>query len=170
VLVDLLVGARYTGPTRAVLMGPELRASMVFDRWSAGLLARYDAAIAVFQPVPEQFTLSSVSIGLSGGYRLLAVPVELTASLEPTLAAVFMGGQRPGESEPDVDAHVDMRMGARLGAAVPVTDRIRLGCALGGEGAPVALFTDRSSRRHALPALPGYLVGLSVGMEVLAVR
>jgi hypothetical protein len=81
-----------------------------------------------------------------------------------------MGGQRPGAPEPDVDAHVDMRVGARLGAAIPITGRIRAACALGGEGVPAAFFSDRSSRRHALPSLPDYLVGLSVGVEVVAIR
>jgi hypothetical protein len=170
VTVDALAGARYTGPTRAVLMGAELRATMGFDRWLAGLTARYDSAIAYLQPVPDQFSLSSVSVGLTGGYRLLRRPVELTVSIEPTLAVVLMGGQRPGMDEPDVDTKVDMRLGARLGAAIPLGGRLRLACALGGEGAPAALAGDRHSRRHALPSPPAYLAGLSVGLEMLAIR
>jgi hypothetical protein len=169
-LVDALAGARYTGPTRAMLVGPELRATWVFDRWSGGLLARYDASAAVLQHVPEQFSLSSATLGLAGGYRLLDAPVELVTSLEPTLAVVFMGCQRPRLPEPDVDAHVDMRLGARLGAAVPMYRRLRALFALGGEGVPAALFSSRHSRRHVLPELPGYLVGLSAGIELEAIR
>ncbi len=157
ILVDALAGARFTGPTRAILMGAELRAAMVFDRWSVGLMARYDSAVAVLQPVPDQFSLSSVSIGIPGGYRVHAGPVELTAAVEPSLAVVLMGALKPGDAEPDVDAHVDMRLGARLGLAVPVSERIRVVCAFGGEGAPAALFDDRHSRRKLLPELPGYL-------------
>ena len=71
-LVDALAGARYTGPTRALMMGAELRAAMVFGRWLAGLSARYDSAVSVFQPVPDQFSLSSVSVGLPVGYRIAA--------------------------------------------------------------------------------------------------
>ena len=164
-VVDALAGARYTGPTRALMMGAELRAAMVFDRWSAGLSARYDTAVAVFQPVPDQFSLSSVSVGIPVGYRILRAPVELAATVAPSLAVVLMGAEKNGQEEPDIDAHVDMRLGARLALAIPVSERLRLVCALGGEGAPAALFDDRHSRRKLLPELPGYLAGLSVGME-----
>ncbi len=170
VLVDLLVGSRVTGPTLAVLLGAELRTALVFDRWSVGLMARYDSAIAYLQPVPDQFSLASVSIGLTGGYRLLAAPVELTVALEPSLAVLLVSDQRPSEAEPDVDTKVDMRLGARLGAALPLTDRLRGVCALGGEGAPEALFTDRHSRRRELPSLPAYMAGLSCGVELVAIR
>lgn len=174
-LVDLLAGARFTGPTRAMLMGPELRAVLMFERWFGGLIARYDSAIGFLQPVPDQFSLASVSVGFTGGYRVLTAraskaPVELTAALEPTLAVALMGGQEPGQSEPDIDARVDMRLGARLGAAIPISERLRAVCALGGEGTPAALFTDRRSRRRALPSLPGYLIGLSIGIEVAAIQ
>jgi hypothetical protein len=170
VLIDALVGAHYTGPTRAVLLGPELRATLDFDRWSASLLARYDASIATLQPVPPHFSLASATLGLACGYRLLATPVELVLAVEPTLAVVFMGGQPPGAPEPDVDAHVDMRLGARLGAAIPVRGRVRAVGAVSLEGVPAALFGDRHSRRHLLPELPGYLAGLSLGLEVTAIR
>ena len=170
VVLDADIGTRFTGPTRAVLVGPELRTTLVYNRWSAGLLARYDYAVAVLQKVPDRFSLSSVSVGLSGGYRLLKAPVELTASVEPSLAAVFMGGQNPSEPEPDVDAHVDMRLGTRFAVAIPIVDRLRAICALGGEGAPAALFGGRGSRRKALPSLPGYMLGLAVGVEVEAIR
>jgi hypothetical protein len=170
VLVDALVGAHYTGPTRAILLGPEVRATLDFERWSASLLGRYDASIATLQPVPEHFSLASATLGLGCGYRLVAAPVELVLALEPTLAVVFMGGQRPGTSEPDVDAHVDMRIGARLGAAIPLRGRVRAVGAVALEGAPAALFGDRHSRRHVLPELPGYLAGLSLGVEVTAIR
>jgi hypothetical protein len=42
--------------------------------------------------------------------------------------------------------------------------------AIGGEGVPAALFSDRHSQRHALPSYPGYLAGLSLGMELVAIR
>jgi hypothetical protein len=169
-LVDVLVGSHFTGPTYAMLLGPELRTTLMLGPWSAGLVAKYDTAIAYLQNVPPQFFLSSLTVGLAGGYRLLAAPVELQLAIEPTLAVVLLGGQGAGESEPDIDAHVDMRLGARLAAAVPVTERLRAACALRGEGAPAALFSDRSSRHHTLPAIPGYLIGLSCGIEVLAIR
>jgi hypothetical protein len=169
-LVDALVGAHYTGPTRAVLLGPELRATLDFDRWSASLLGRYDASIATLQRVPNQFSLASATLGLACGYRLLAAPVELVLALEPSLAVVFMGGQPKGAPEPDVDAHVDMRLGARLGAAIPVRGRVRAVGAVDLEGVPAALFGDRHSRRHLLPELPGYLAGLSLGLEITAIR
>jgi hypothetical protein len=168
--VDLLVGARYTGPTPAVLVGPELRASLGFGRWFGALVARYDSAVAVFQPVPPQFSLASMTIGLAGGYRLLTAPIELTLAVEPTLGVVLMGAQSRDMSEPDLDSRVDLRLGARLGAAIPVSERLRVACAVGSEGVPAALFTDRHSRRHDLPSIPGYLVGISLGMEVLAIR
>jgi hypothetical protein len=53
---------------------------------------------------------------------------------------------------------------------VPLYGRLRAVGALGVEGAPAALFGDRRSRRHALPELPGYLAGLSLGLEVVAIR
>ena len=168
--IDLLAGARYTGPTQAVLVGPELRVTLGFDRWVAGLVARYDTAVAFVQPVPDQFSLSSVTVGLAGAYRLLNAPVELTLAVEPTMAVVVMGAQRPDTSEPDVDSRVDMRLGASFAVAIPVGERVRVACAIVGEGVPAALFGDRHSRRHELPSMPGYLAGLSVGMELLAIR
>ncbi len=153
-----------------MLLGPELRTTLMLGHWSAGLTARYDTAIAYLQTVPPQFFLSSVTIGLAGGYRFLSSPIELQAAIEPTLAVVLLGGQGADESEPDIDAHVDMRLGARLAAALPVTERLRAVCALRGEGAPAALFSDRSSRHHTLPSIPGYLAGLSCGLELLAIR
>jgi hypothetical protein len=169
-LVDVLAGAYFTGPTRAVLSGPELRAALVQGRWLGALIARYDSAIAFLQHVPDQFSLASITVGIAGGYRLLTAPIELTASIEPTLGVVLMGGQPPGQPEPDVDARVDMRLGARLSAAMPITRRLRAVCAIGGDGTPAALFTDRHSHRPELPSLPGYLVGLSIGIEVAAIR
>jgi hypothetical protein len=169
-LVDILAGARYTGATRAVLMGPELRATLQSNRWQGALLARYDAAIAVLQQVPPQFTLSSVTIGFAGGYKLLTSPIEIVAAVEPTLAVVLMGAQKPMQTEPDVDAHVDMRLGARLAFIIPFGGRLRGIAALGAEGAPAALFSDRQSRRFALPEIPSYLAGLSLGVEIEALR
>jgi hypothetical protein len=166
ILVDALAGSRFTGPTYAVLMGAELRTALVLNRWSVGLMARYDTAVAMLQQVPDQFALSSVSIGLPAGFRFLSAPVELTVAVEPSLAVVLMGALKPGDTEPDIDAHVDMRLGARLGAAIPFSDRLRMLCALGAEGAPAGLFSDRQSRRKLLPGLPGYMVGLSVGVEM----
>jgi hypothetical protein len=149
-------------------VGPEVRATVAADRWSAALVGRYESAVAFLQAVPDQFSLASVGVGLSGGYLLLARPVELTLSVEPTLGVVLMGGQRPGIVEPDVDTKVDMRLGARLGAALPLTGRLRLAGALEAEGAPAALVGDRHSRRHALPSPPAYMTGLSLGLEVVA--
>ena len=165
-LVSALAGARYTGPTRAMMVGPELRVALGFGRWSAGLLARYDAAVKVFDRVPDQFSLTSVSIGLPLGCRMLSSPIELRAEAEPSLAVVMMGGNRPGEQEPDVDTKVDMRLGARLSAAVPLTGVLRAVAALGAEGAPAALFDDREPRHHSLPHLPAYMAGVSVGLEI----
>jgi hypothetical protein len=165
-LISALVGTHYTGPTSALLVGPELRIALVFGRWSAGLMARYDAAVKVFSQVPDQFSLDSVSIGIPGGFRLLSSPVELVAEVEPTLAVVLMGALRPGQSEPDIDTKVDMRLGARFSAAVPLTRALRGVAAIGAEGVPEALFEDRHSRRKALPELPGYLIGFSVGVEL----
>ncbi len=170
VVVDFLMGSRVTGPTLAVLMGAELRTTLVFDRWSAGLMARYDSAIAYLQPVPDQFSLSSVSIGLTGGVRLLAAPIELTLAIEPSLGVLLISDQRPDMTEPDVDTKVDMRLGARLAAAIPISERVRAVCALGGEGVPEALFGDRHWHRMELPAMPAYMAGLSVGVELVAIR
>jgi hypothetical protein len=99
---------------------------------------------------------------------MLAMPVELTMNIEPTLAVVLLGAQGRGQAEPDIDSHVDMRLGARFAAAIPLHGRLRAVCALGAEGAPAALFTDRHSRREILPELPGYLAGLSLGLELKA--
>ncbi len=163
---DALGGVRYTGPTRALLVGPELRATYSFERWSAGLVARYDSAVDVFQRVPPQFSLTSITVGLAGGYKLVGKPVEIVAAVEPTLAVVMMGAIKPGETAPDIDTHVDMRLGARLSAGIPLHARVRAVCSIGAEGAPAALFTNRASRQHSLPELAGYLAGGSLGLEV----
>lgn len=167
-LVDVLTGVHFTGPTRALLVGPELRAGVVRGRWLGALLARYDSAVAFFQRVPDQFTLASATIGVAGGYSLVTAPIELNAAIQPTLAVALIGGQPPGQTEPEIDAKVDLRLGARLSAAIPVAGRFRAVCALGAEGTPAALLPNGQSHHHDLPLLPGYMVGMSVGVEIAA--
>lgn len=171
-LVDALAETRFSGPTEALWAGASLRGTAAIDAWLAGLWARYEAPIAVFDRVPPDFTMSSVSIGLAGGRRLLAAPVELDVTFEPSLAVVLTGGRPDPHGEVSRDAQIDPRLGARLGMGVPLFgSRFRALVALDGEIAPGAF--DQGGQggpgHHGpppLPSRPAYTIGLSIGAEL----
>jgi hypothetical protein len=172
--LGLLAGPRFSAPLQTVWMAASIRAVVALESWSAGLWGRYNGPVAILHldPKPPQFSMSEMTFGLTGGYKLIKSPVELTASLEPIVAVVIMSSLRPGNDEEDSDAKVDFRLGGRLGLAVPMTSRLRLLVAFDGEAAPGALGSEHSrwvDRRLQLP-MPAYTVGLSVGMEVAAIR
>ena len=169
-----LTGPRFSGPLQAVWMAATIRAVVALESWSAGLWGRYNGPVAILHldPKPPQFSMSEMTFGLTAGYKLIKAPVELTASLEPVVAVVIMSSLRPGNLEEDADAKVDFRLGGRLGLAIPVTSRLRVLVAADGEAAPGAIGSIHSrwvDRRLHLP-MPAYTVGLSVGMEVAAIR
>lgn len=172
-----LTGPRFSGPLEAVWMSATARAVVAQDAWSAGLWGRYNGPVAVFHrgPLPDQFAMSEMTFGLTGGYRVLKAPVELTVAIEPVVAVVIMSSLNAGEVDVDTDAKVDFRLGGRLDLAIPIPgwSRLRPLIALDGELAPGALFGDDHSRwvdhRLRLP-VPAYTLGLSVGMEITAIR
>jgi hypothetical protein len=162
-----LAGPRYSGHVNALWVGGTLRAMLPLDRWTVGVWGRYETAVLALQPTPADYHLLSGSVGLSAGYRLLDGPLQLTASIEPSLAVIaFDGGA--DESHEVEGARGDPRVGARLQGAWPVGDRWRLLFALDGEIAPLAL----GSARHrtidpALPPIPSFTLGASLGGEIV---
>lgn len=113
--------------------------------------------------------MSEVSIGLSLGRTLISAPIELTAAFAPSLAVISMEGELD-EIEAE-GAKLDPRLGIGLRAAWPIAGRWRGIAALGGEVAPGAL-GDPARRRidPALPPVPSYSIGLTLGVEVVVIQ
>jgi hypothetical protein len=88
-----LAGPRYAGATNAVWGGATLRGTVPLGEWSAGLWARYDLPAYMIDPVPLDFSMSEVSVGASIGRRLLAGPLELAITLDPSLVVLSMEGK-----------------------------------------------------------------------------
>ena len=164
-LVDGLGGVRYGGAMRALWGTATARVAVPFGPWSAGIWARY-AQPYVFDPLPIGFAIYDTSIGLSAGRRVLAAPVELDVTFDPSIALVQMEtGDAPSSAS---GAKLDGRLGVGLRAALPFSAHWRGVLALDGEIAPVSAAHARLIS-PLLPALPWWSMGLSGGLEV-AVR
>ncbi len=169
-LVDALVFTRYSGGVSAFWMGAELRAALPIDAWSVGIWARYELAVAELVMVPYDFTMSSGSIGVAAGRRLVSFPIELTAFLEPSLAVVSMDGGLDGSPMAASGARSDFRMGARLQGAIRFGSRWRGLFAFDGELSPLTLASEKHRIiRPDLPQIPSFTLGASIGGE-MAVR
>jgi hypothetical protein len=169
-LVDMLVYTRYSGGVRAFWMGGELRATVPIEGWSVGIWGRYEFAVAALQTVPYDFSVQSGSIGVAAGRRILPRPIELWAMLEPSVAIVTMDGGVDGTPQAANGAKGDVRIGARIQAAIWLGPRWRGLLALDGEVSPWTL----ASETHRLidpklPQIPSFSLGASFGGE-LAIR
>jgi hypothetical protein len=166
-LVDTLVYSRYSGGMRAFWMGAELRATVPIEGWSVGIWGRYELAVADLQSVPYDFSVSSGSIGVSVGRRIIPRPIDLWAMLEPSVAIVSMDGGLDGSPQDASGAKGDVRVGARLQGSIWFGPRWRGLLALDGEVSPWTL----ASEKHRLidprlPQMPSFTLGASFGGEI----
>jgi hypothetical protein len=164
-LLDVLGSARYSGGP-VVWVGGALRAALPFDDWSVGIWGRFEAAVAELMPMPTDFVMTSGSVGLSAGRRLLARPFELTAAFDPSLAIVSMDGGKDVPGLSATGAKADLRLGARLQGAVPFGPRWRGLFAMDGEIAPISLASEKHRMIDPrLPPIPTFTLGASLGGE-----
>jgi hypothetical protein len=163
-LFDATVGIRFSGPSAALWLAPELCATVPFEAWSVGVWVRYGVPY-VFDRVPKDFSMSQVNLGLSAGYQLLSAPVDLRVSLNPSVSVVSMDGDLTNHE--GSGAKVDLYVGAGLSAAIPFTPTWRGVVVVDAEMVPAAI---RAERRidPALPPFPAYEIGAAFGVELVA--
>jgi len=145
---------------RAVWGTGTLRVAVPFGAWSVGVSARY-AVPYVFDAVAADFSVTDLDFGLSLARRLLASPIELTATVDPSVAVVMMEG---GAGEQVAQgARIDFRLGVGLRAAFHFTRIWRAVLAIDGELAPAQV-----ARVHRidpmLPPIPAYSAGAALGV------
>jgi len=170
-VIDALTDLAYATPTRSAWSGGTLRGTINLDAWAAGIWARVDLPVYVLDPVPTDFSMSDVGIGLSLARRVLLLsPCQVYLGFQPSVAVVSMEGgpELHGEGrDPDhpEGAKVDMRVGAEVRAQLPLSGVWHGLLSLDGEFAPAGLGPETRRRIHeALPLVPAYIVGLSVGV------
>lgn len=161
VVIEALVGPRYGGTLRAVWAAGTLRINVPIEAWSVGAWVRYGVPY-VIDASPTDFSMSDLGFGLSLARRLLtAGPLELQATFDPSIAFVSMeGGAEPNLAQ---GAMIDGRLGLGVRATLRWNRMWRGVFALDGELAPASLARARRID-PALPPLPGYSVGASVGV------
>jgi hypothetical protein len=165
VLVSAMIAPRYAGGSNLVWGGVEARGSVPFGRWAGGLWFRYDGIDASLGGNAPAMREACIGAAVSRSFGV--GPLELRASLRPSVAIVmrsFDPDQQP--VVPDT-THTDFRLGAGADAVIPITSRFRAVVAFDAELAPQEL-GDGDHHKDEL-RFPGYTLGLGVGME-LAIR
>jgi hypothetical protein len=158
------VGVRFSGPSPALWLAPELQVRVPFDAWSVGVWARAGLPY-VFDVVPLDFSMSQVNLGFAAGHVLLSAPVELRVAFTPSLSVVMMDSDAVDHEASG--AKVDLFLGTGLSGAIPFSPRWRAVVVVDAELAPAAI---RAERRFdpALPVLPAYEIGAAFGVELVA--
>lgn len=156
-------GPRVSGPDTSAWMSGSLRGAIPFGPWAIGLWTRFDLPIAMERALSPYFSMSSVSLGLSGGRSFSLGPVALEARFAPSVAVVSMELAADETVKHPEGARVAFRLGAEVGAATRITDWLRARIALDGEVAPASsvLIAD------GFPRTPRYMMGLSLGLEAV---
>jgi hypothetical protein len=158
-ILSALIGARYSAPTRALWVAPELRVAVPVDAWSVGVWVRY-AAPYVLDTTPDDFFMAELGIGLALGRRLITAPIEIRATLEPSIAVVQMEGDIGVQHLEG--ARVDFRLGSRVEGAVRLGGRWRGLFSIDGELTPSGVGRTRRID-PSLPPLPTYGIGAGLG-------
>ncbi|MFO0756862.1 MAG: hypothetical protein U0359_10240 [Byssovorax sp.] len=164
VLIDALIAPRYAGKSNLIWGGISAGAAVPFSGWHAGAWVRYDGVSAVLSEGGN--TMTEVCVGASGGRTFSLGPVDLRASVVPSVAIVTRSlvGVPDGEDE----TRVDGRVGLDARAVVPITGLLRAVVALDGEIAPRGFSRDMRPHHEddRFSAFPSYTLGLGVGVEL----
>lgn len=165
VLIGVLATGRYTGPLHTLWGGVAIRGSIPFGDWSVALQGRFELPTWIFGNVPIDFSISEMSIGLGIGRRFVRRPFELHTVLDLSMNVVTMEGGN--ESNLAQASGMDPRVGLAVRTVWPLGGRWRFIVALDGEMAPLAIVgSDDRKIDDALPPLPSYTLGLSLGVEM----
>jgi hypothetical protein len=159
----VMAGPRVSGPDEAVWMSGSLRGAIPFGQWALGLWTRFDLPVALERPLSPYFSMSSVSVGLSGSRSFLVGPIALEAQLAPSVAVVSMEDAKDEAVKHPEGARVVLRIGAELGATARINDWLRGRIAFDGEVAPA----EATLIAEGFPRPPRYMLGLTLGLEAV---
>lgn len=144
-VVDVLAGARYRNPERAIWGAGTLRAMIPFGAWSGGFWFR-GAIPASLEGRGEKHnhTSSEATLGVSGGRRLVSGPFELTATIDPSITFAFEPNVSPGAPiEPgrreELIVRINPQVGLGLRGTFPIAGPIRGAVAIDGEFLPATI-------------------------------
>ena len=162
-VLSVTVGPRVSGPDTTAWMSGTLHGAIPIGAWSLGLWTRFDLPVALERPISLYFSMSSVSVGVSGGRSFSVGSFSLDARLAPSVAVVSMENARDENVPHPEGARVALRIGAEAGATARVNDGLRARIAFDGEVTPAkaALIAD------GFPQAPRYMLGVSLGLEAV---
>jgi hypothetical protein len=165
-LVQVLLGARTSGPGLTGWGTGQIRGVLPLEAWSIGFWARYDLPLAGPPSAPDGFQMNGVSAGFAVGRRLVDGPFEVRVSLDPSMAIVMM--ESGAEEDPDhpEGAKIAFRLGTLLSGSFRFNSTFRGVIALDGEFAPAGISGLRKIQ-STLPAVPVYSAGLMFGVEAM---
>ena len=157
------IGTRVSGPDVTAWMSGSLRGAIPVGLWSVGVWARLDLAVASTYPQSPWFSMSSVSIGLSGGRSFPVGPISLEALFVPSVAVVSMEDAKDESVQHPEGARVELRLGAEVAATARLNGWLRGRVALDGELAP----SGSQLIAEGFPRVPRYTLGLALGIEAV---
>jgi hypothetical protein len=162
-LLFLATGPRVSGPDTTVWMGGSLRGAIPFGPWALGVWTRFELPVSYSRPMSPWFSMSSVSLGLSGGRSFPVGPLALEALFVPSVAVVSMEEVQDEAIPHPEGARVGVRLGVEAAATAPISSLLRARLAIDGEVAPAyeRLIAD------GFPRLPRYTLGLVLGLEAV---
>ena len=180
-LIEATGSARYAGFSQFMMAGGGIRGTLPVGAWYGSLALRYTTVVAELGTAAPE--LSAWELGMMGalGYSVIRDPVRLDLGLVGGIAIVDMSAREAsapaseGEDEDGDDEEgddlaegsvVDGKMGIELRLSIPMVDVLNLLVALDGDLAFASLGDSARRIDPALPPVPGYSVGLSVGLEV----
>jgi hypothetical protein len=167
ILLNALVGSRVSGPSRVVWGSVRIAATVPIDRWGIGLWARYELPFAVEGPLPTEFSMDAADVGLSATRILYSSPsLALRATVDPALSLVMMESGDENVGDHPEGASVGFRLGAGLDALWTFGKIFRGVARLDGEVAPAG-FGGAIRIAETLPAVPVYMIGVSLGAEAV---
>jgi hypothetical protein len=157
------VGVRVSGPDTTAWMSVSLRGAIPVDLWAVGVWARLDLPLASAYQASPWFSMSSVSIGLSGGRAFPVGPIVIEALVVPSVAVVSMEEERDETIQHPEGARVELRVGAEVAATARLNGWLRGRVALDGEVAPASSLLIA----EGFPRVPRYTLGLALGLEAV---
>ncbi len=157
------IGARVSGPDTTAWMSGSLRGAIPVGLWAVGVWARLDLPVASTHPQSPWFSMSSVSIGLSGGRSFPVGPIVLQALFVPSVAVVSMEEAMDETVQHPEGARVELRVGAEVAATARINGWLRGRIALDGELAP----SSSQLIAEGFPRVPRYVLGLALGVEAV---
>jgi len=162
-LLAATVGPRVSGPDPTAWMSGSLRGAIPIGAWSIGLWTRFDVPVALERRISPHVSMSSVSVGLSGGRSFPVGSFSLDARLAPSVAVVSMENAKDESAPHPEGARVALRLGADLGATARINDWLRGRVALDAEVAPA----KAAPIAVGFPNVPRYMLGISFGLEAV---